>query len=128
MDQLLADVAQRAAAYIAALPLRSVAPDPKDLARLHALGGPFPELPSPASAVVALLDEIGSPATVASTGGRYFGYVTGGVLPAALAASWLAAAWDQNASLSDMSPVAAALEDVALGWLRDIFGLPATCG
>ena len=128
MDRLLADVAQRAATYIAALPKRGVAPEPKDIARLHTLGGPFPDVPSSASEVVALLDEIGSPATLSSTGGRYFGYVTGGALPAALAANWLAAAWDQNASLSDMSPVAVALEGMSLDWLRVIFGLPAACG
>jgi glutamate/tyrosine decarboxylase-like PLP-dependent enzyme len=128
MDQLLADVAQRAARYLAALPKRRVSPAPQDLTQMHVLGGPFPAAPTPASAVVALLDEIGSPATIASAGGRYFGYVTGGALPAALATNWLAAAWDQNASLSGMSPVAAALEDVALAWLRDIFGFPAACG
>jgi glutamate/tyrosine decarboxylase-like PLP-dependent enzyme len=128
MKQLLADVATRAATYIAALPERRVAPEAKDLAGLYALGGPFPDAPSSATEVIALLDAIGSPATFASTGGRYFGYVTGGALPAALAANWLAGVWDQNASLSDMSPVAAALEDFSLDWLRGIFGLPDACG
>jgi glutamate/tyrosine decarboxylase-like PLP-dependent enzyme len=71
------------------------------------------------------LDEIGSPATVATTGGRYFGLVIGGALPATVAVSWLAAAWDQNACFRWTSPIAAALEDVSLQWLGDLFGLPS---
>jgi glutamate/tyrosine decarboxylase-like PLP-dependent enzyme len=78
--------------------------------------------------VLALLDEIGSPATVSTTGRRFFGFVTGGVLPATLAANWLAAAWDQNASMVALSPVGAALEDVVLGWLRTLFHLPPGSG
>ena len=128
MKDLLANVARRATAYITAVPGRSVVPRPEDLTRLPALGGPLPEAPSAPSEVIRLLDEIGSPATVTSTGGRYFGFVTGGVLPAALAANWLAGAWDQNTALTVMSPVAAALEEIVLGWLREIFGLPVFCG
>ncbi len=74
-----------------------------------------------------MLDEIGSPATVASTGGRYFGFVIGGTIRAALAASWLANAWDQNVALRVMSPVAAELEEVVLNWVCEIFGLPPEC-
>ena len=128
MKDLLADVARRATTYMAAVPGRGVVPRPEDLTRLHALGGPLPEAPSDASEVIRLLDEIGSPATVTSIGGRYFGFVTGGVLPAALAANWLAGAWDQNTALTVMSPVAAALEEIVLDWLREIFGLPVSCG
>lgn len=111
-----------------AVPGRRVAPRPEDIARLHELGGPLPDAPCDPADVLALLDEIGSPATVASTGGRYFGFVTGATLPAALAASWLAGAWDQNAALRVMSPAAAAIEEVALAWTRDIFGLPPSAG
>lgn len=75
-----------------------------------------------------MLDEIGSPATVATTGGRYFGFVTGGSLPSAMAASLLAGVWDQNGAYRVMSPVAAALEEVSAGWLCDLFGLPAGAG
>lgn len=64
---------------------------------------------------------------MASTAGRYFGFVTGGTLPAALAANWLAGAWDQNVALRVMSPAAAAIEEIALGWLRDVLRLPASC-
>lgn len=70
------------------------------------------------------LHEIGSPATVAQTGGRYFGFVNGGVVPASLAARWLSDFWDQNTALQVMSPIAAKLESVCEGWLRELLGLP----
>jgi glutamate/tyrosine decarboxylase-like PLP-dependent enzyme len=128
MNELLTNVAQRAATYIARVPERRVAPAPEDVNCLRVLAEPFPVAPTDESEVIRLLDEIGSPATVTSTGGRYFGFVIGGVLPAALAATWLAAAWDQNAVFTVMSPTAAALEEIALGWLREIFGLPSSSG
>ena len=78
----------------------------------------------PIDATLRMLDEVGSPATVASTGADYFGFVTGGTLPAALGASWLASAWDQNAALPVMSPVAATLHGVVRRWLLDLLGLP----
>ena len=71
---------------------------------------------------------LGSPATVATAGGRFFGFVNGAALPASVAATWLASAWDQNAALRVMSPAAAAIEDVALGWVRDVLGLPRESG
>jgi glutamate/tyrosine decarboxylase-like PLP-dependent enzyme len=77
---------------------------------------------------LALLDDVGSAGTVASAGGRYFGFVVGGSLPAALAANWLAGAWDQNAALQVMSPVAAKLEEIVLGWMVDLLGLPSSSG
>jgi glutamate/tyrosine decarboxylase-like PLP-dependent enzyme len=61
-------------------------------------------------------------------GRRFFGGVVGGALPVAVAAHWLADAWDQNACLFDFAPVAANLENVVLRWLLDLFGLPATSG
>src|SRR5690348_233605 len=67
-------------------------------------------------------------ATMAMVGPRFFGFVIGGVLPAALAANWLSSAWDQNAALAEVTPLPAKLEDVALGWLCDVFGLPAGTG
>jgi glutamate/tyrosine decarboxylase-like PLP-dependent enzyme len=121
---LLVDAATRAARYVASIPDRRVSPSPAAVTALGALGGPLPELPTDPLEVLAMLDDIGSPATVASTGGRYFGFVTGGTSPPALAAAWLTAAWDQNAALPVMSPVAASVHDVVRGWLVDLLGLP----
>ena len=127
MKDLLAETAVRAARYAATIGGRRVSPLPENVARLAALGA-LPQRPCHPAEVLALLDEIGSPATVATPGGRYFGFVIGGTLPAALAANWLAGAWDQNAALYVMSPVAAILEEIVLAWLIDLMGLPSTCG
>jgi glutamate/tyrosine decarboxylase-like PLP-dependent enzyme len=126
--RLLHDVAGRAAGYLAGLDGRAVAPDPAALAQLETLGGPLPEDGAGPAEIIALLDEVGGPATVASAGPRYFGFVTGGALPAALAANWLAGAWDQNAFSVTSSPVAAALEARALAWVAELLGLPGDCG
>ncbi|GAB4121767.1 MAG: pyridoxal-dependent decarboxylase [Roseiflexaceae bacterium] len=125
MQTLLNETTQRAVAYLASLEDRAVAPQAEALANLVHFHEPLPAQPSDPAAVIAMLDRHGSPATVAMAGPRYFGFVTGGSLPAALAANWLAGAWDQNASLRVMSPIGATLEDVALGWLIDLLGLPA---
>jgi len=71
-----------------------------------------------------LLDRYGSPSTVASNGGRYFGFVIGSALPAALAANWLSSAWNQNGAMEVMSPVATSLEATAVGWIKELLGLP----
>ncbi|GIK39142.1 MAG: aspartate aminotransferase family protein [Chloroflexota bacterium] len=128
MKELLQDAAARAGHYLETLTDRSVVPSPEAIARLFQLDEPLPDEPTGPEQVLALLDEIGSPATIASAGGRYFGFVTGGSLPAALAANWLAGAWDQNSALSVMSPVAAKLEEVALRWLLEVLGLPPAAG
>jgi glutamate/tyrosine decarboxylase-like PLP-dependent enzyme len=125
-DQLLQHTAERAIRYLDGLEARGVAPTPQALSRLPELNGRLADLGMAPDEVIALLDEIGSPATVASAGSRYFGFVIGGSLPASLAASWLAAAWDQNAGLVAASPVAAALEEIALEWLLDVLSLPDT--
>jgi glutamate/tyrosine decarboxylase-like PLP-dependent enzyme len=121
---LLQDATGRALRYLDGLNARRVSPTPEAIARLRQLDGGLPEDPVDPRDVLALLDEVGSPATVASTGGRYFGFVIGGALPASLAASWLAAAWDQNAGLMAASPVAGVLEEIALAWLLDLLRLP----
>ena len=125
MKELLSDTAARAAHYLSGMNDRPVAPTGESVARLRELEEPLPEGPSDPAQLLALLDELGSPATVATTGGRYFGFVIGGSLPAALAANWLAAAWDQNACMQVMSPIAAKLEEIVQGWVLDLVGLPA---
>lgn len=128
MKELLADTAARAARYLKEIDNRPVAPSAENIARLQALGGPLPENPTDPAHLLAMLDEVGSPATVTTAGGRYFGFVIGGTLPAALAANWLAGAWDQNAAMQVMSPVAAKVEEIVLDWITDLLGLPAGSG
>jgi glutamate/tyrosine decarboxylase-like PLP-dependent enzyme len=122
---LLADAADRAGRYLERLADRAVAPSPEAVLALDELDFPLPEAGLEPSRVLAALDDLGSPATVASAGPRYFGFVTGGALPIAVAASWLLTAWDQNAALSVMSPVATRLDSVAIGWVCRLLGLPA---
>jgi glutamate/tyrosine decarboxylase-like PLP-dependent enzyme len=125
---LLQDACARALAYLDGLADRPVAPAAADVAALERLDFALPGAGLDAAAVLALLDEVGSPATVASGGPRYFGFVTGGALPVAQAAAWLTTAWDQNAALSVMSPAASALAAVALRWVTELAGLPAGSG
>jgi glutamate/tyrosine decarboxylase-like PLP-dependent enzyme len=122
---LLNLTAETAARYLANLEDRSVAPSPEALAGLTELNEPMPELPMEARCVLETLDRIGSPATMGMAGRRYFGFVIGGSLPAALAANWLAGAWDQCPGLFAASPVGTVLEEVSLGWLLDMLKLPA---
>ena len=75
-----------------------------------------------------MLDELGSPATTAMAGPRFFGFVIGGSLPVTLAANWLAGAWDQNTGLFRPTPATSFLEQVSLRWLLEILGLPRECG
>ena len=128
MKELLNDTAERATRYLGQLDRRSVVPSQENIARLSALGGPLPEGPCDPAKVLAMLDDIGSPATVATAGGRYFGFVIGGSLPASLAANWLAGAWDQNAAMQVMSPVAARAEEIVREWTLNLLGLPPTSG
>jgi len=124
VESLLNDAADRALKYLDSLPERRVAPSPTALKGLEKFFIPFPEQPLSPAEVLHELDTFGSPATVASAGGRYFGFVFGGSLPAALAANILAAAWDQNAVLEIASPVGAAMEKVCRSWITELFGLP----
>ena len=93
-----------------------------------ALGGAMPVTGEPADRVLKSLHEAGSPATMATMGGRFFGGVIGGSLPITVAAHWLADAWDQNACLFEISPISAYLEEVVLTWLLDLFDLPKSAG
>src|SRR5262245_7658953 len=126
--RLLEDAARRAIRYATHVRDRRVAPSPQDLRALEDLPRGLPEGPQDPAAVLALLDEKASPATIATTGGRYFGFVVGGALPASLAATWLAAAWDQCAGARALSPAAVEIEEIALRWVVDVLGLPPETG
>ena len=128
MRELLGETVERAARFLESLPERQVpaARDAEEIAR--ALGGGLPKTGLPAPEILARLDEIGGQGVVASAGPRYFGFVTGGVLPASLAVNWLAAAWDQNAFSEVGSPVGAAVEQVAMRWVLEVLDLPADAG
>lgn len=123
--QLLAEAARRAAGYLEALNNRAAGPLPGAAEKLvNALDQPFPDRGSEDVDILAFMDEFGSPSTVASAGGRYFGFVTGGALPATLAANYLASAWDQNSFSSVSSPAIAAFEATALRWVKEALGIP----
>lgn len=117
------EIAER---FLAGVDRRPVFPSATFADLVQALGGPLPEEPQDPLAVIEHLATAADPGLVASPGPRYFGFVTGGSVPAAVAAEWLTAAWDQNAGLHVLSPASAAVEHVAAGWLLDLLGLPAT--
>jgi glutamate/tyrosine decarboxylase-like PLP-dependent enzyme len=128
MRELLQSAAARAIAYLESLDKRRVSPDSTALEGLSELDVELPDAGMDPEKVLAILDEVGSPATVASAGGRFFGFVIGGSLPVSVAAQWLAVAWDQNGGLRSASPIGAKLEDISMPWLLDVLGLPAQCG
>ncbi|GAB2758023.1 aminotransferase class V-fold PLP-dependent enzyme [Nocardioides salsibiostraticola] len=92
---------------------------------LGAFGGPLPEEGLDPAAVIDQLGEGAEPGLMAIQSGRFYGWVMGGTLPAALGADWLVSAWDQNAGMRHATPAVAALEEIAAGWLLDLLGLPA---
>src|SRR5439155_18710269 len=115
-----------ARAYLAARDSRPVWPT-TTLAELRAaLGTPLPDHPIAPAAVVDALARAAEPGIVTTTGPRYFGFVTGGALPATVAAEWLTTVWDQPAGLFVLSPAASVVEEVAAAWLLDLLRLPAT--
>lgn len=125
---LLQSAAARAARYLATIGERRVGPTSADVGSLARLGGALTDEGCDPEAMLDLLDRVGSPATMAVMGRRFFGGVIGGSLPVTVAAHWLADAWDQNACLFELSPVAVYLEEVVLRWLIDLFGLPRDAG
>ena len=121
---LLDQAHQYAIDYIDHVDDRPVYPDEKALKALEDFEQTMPDEGADPAEALKLLHQSGSPATVAQTGGRYFGFVNGGIHPPALAAKWLADAWDQNCALQVMSPITAKLEDLCERWLVDLFHLP----
>jgi glutamate/tyrosine decarboxylase-like PLP-dependent enzyme len=127
MKDLLLDAAHRATVYLEGLDARAVAPSADAVRNLSELDIPLPVEPASDKYVLEQLDRLGSPASMAMAGPRFFGFVIGGALPVTVAASWLATAWDQNTGLFNVTPGTAAIEQVALRWLLDVLGLPPEC-
>jgi glutamate/tyrosine decarboxylase-like PLP-dependent enzyme len=128
MRDLLDDAARRAIRYLDDIQERRVSPSQEALAALSRFQESLPESPCDPRDTLALLDEAGAPATMGIAGRRFFGFVIGGALPVTVASNWVATAWDQNPGLRVASPVNAVLEDVTLGWLRQLLGLPESTG
>ncbi|HEX5612870.1 MAG TPA: aminotransferase class V-fold PLP-dependent enzyme [Burkholderiales bacterium] len=128
MRKLLGEAAERSLRYLESLDSRPVAPRPEAVAALKAFDIPLPERGAGDEATLRLLDEVGTPATMAMAGPRFFGFVIGGSLPVTLAANWLAGAWDQNTGLYRVTPGTAHIEQVALRWLLELLRLPRECG
>jgi glutamate/tyrosine decarboxylase-like PLP-dependent enzyme len=124
--ELLGRTAEIAAEFIASLDSRSVFPSASAADLRAALGGPLPAGSSEALDVVERLAHEADRGLVASQGGRYFGFVTGSALPAALAADWLTSTWDQNLAFAVMSPAAAVIEETAGRWVGELLGIPAS--
>ena len=123
--ELLRRTADLAADYLDSLDTRPVFPPATAAELAAALGGPLPERPSEPLEVVERLAADAEPGVVGSAGGRYFGFVLGGGVPAALAADWLVTTWDQCAGMGVMGLSASVVEDVAGDWLKELLGLPA---
>jgi glutamate/tyrosine decarboxylase-like PLP-dependent enzyme len=124
--ELLRRTAEIAADFVDSLDERPVWPAATVDELRSALGGDLPEGPSDPLEVIESLAEAVEPGVVGIPSGRYFGFVIGGAVPAALAADWLASTWDQNAGLVVAGPSAAVVEEVAGGWLKELLGIPAS--
>src|SRR5918997_1358108 len=124
LRSLLGDTTNYAAEFLERLPERAVAPTATAEELRKGLGGPLPDGPREPHLVVAELASAADLGIMATPGGRFFGFVIGGSLPAALAADWLTSAWDQNAGLYVAAPAASVVEEVCGAWLIELFGLP----
>lgn len=114
---------KRATAYLDTVGDRPVVARATAADLRRALGGPLPAAPQDPVDIVNRLADAAVDGTVASQGPRYFGFVVGGSVPAAVAADWLVSTWDQNAGLYVLSPIVSVAEDIAGGWVRDVAGL-----
>ncbi len=124
-DKVLDRAAAHARDWLASVPRRDVPPQVDADAVVAALGGPLPEGSTDPAEVVDLLARHVEPGLMAMGSGRFFGWVIGGTLPAALGADWLVSAWDQNTGMRYATPGVTGTEEVAAGWLLDLLGLPA---
>lgn len=124
LHNLLMDAAERGVAYRETGSTRRVAPSAEAVAATAKFLEPMPDVGTDETQVLAMLDEVGSPATVMMTGPRYFGFVIGGSLPVTVASNWLTTAWDQNVGMHEVTPATSTLELVAMDWMINLFGLP----
>jgi glutamate/tyrosine decarboxylase-like PLP-dependent enzyme len=122
---LLEQTTELAARFYDTLDQRPVFPRASDSQLREALALPLPVEPTDAATVIAELAAAADPGIVAAAGGRYFGFVIGGAVPASLAADWLTSAWDQNAVLYVTGPAASVVEEIAGAWLIELLGLPS---
>ncbi len=125
-DFVLGRARSLASAFLDALPNRPIVPDTTRQKLWDRMYVPLPLDPSDDGTVLEKLVQLVEPALVASGGPRYFGYVTGGALPIAIAADWLAAAWNQNVGRYAQSPALSVLEDVTAQWVRELLEWPQT--
>ncbi|MGA8427807.1 MAG: aspartate aminotransferase family protein, partial [Candidatus Dormiibacterota bacterium] len=125
-DSVLDRVNLHARRWLASVGNRRVGPVVSADEIAEKLGGPLPAQGAPPEEVIDQLAAVAEPGLMAIGSGRFYGWVMGGVLPAALGADWLVSAWDQNTGLRYATPATAAAEEVAAYWLLDLLGLPAT--
>ena len=125
-DEPLSRAAEHARDWLSSVPGRDVPPLMTADEAVKALGGPLPDGPTDPAEVVDLLARHVEPGLMAMPSGRFFGWVIGGTLPAALGADWMVSAWDQNSGMRYATPGVVGAEEVAAGWLLDLLGLPAT--
>ena len=118
------DAAERGAAYRESLGDRPVAPSPDAVDAVTGFVEPLPSEGAADEAVLAMLDDLGTPATISMAGPRFFGFVIGGSLPVTVATNWLTTAWDQNVGMHEVTPATSTLERVAMDWMLELFGLP----
>ncbi|MDH3453322.1 MAG: aminotransferase class V-fold PLP-dependent enzyme, partial [Gammaproteobacteria bacterium] len=123
-DALLNETARLAQEYLDRLASDSISPAASVEALRAALHRPCPERGTPALAVIQELVRDANDGLLKSSSGRFYGWVIGGTLPAALAADWLTATWDQNAAIHACSPAASVVEEVCGQWLKELLGLP----
>ena len=125
-QKVLAAASRHSRNWIDSIPTRDVNPR-KDADQIRAdLGEELPAGPTDPVEVVDRLGRLGEPGLMSMASGRFFGWVIGGTLPAALGADWLVSAWDQNSALRSATPTTAAVEEIASKWLLELLGLPAT--
>ena len=125
-SRLLQSAAEHAMAYLENVAERHVGALDSGVDLRRDLLRPLPDQGDSSESVLNSLATAAINGTVASQSPRYFGFVTGGSLPAAIAADWLVSAWDQNAQVYVMSPLAAVLEEIAATWIKDLLRLPET--